>query len=351
MATSTSLQNNNNNNNTSRIKLKVLLVGKQTELDCSLDDTIGDVCNLLLQKHANGAQNKRVRLIWRGRILCGDAYSQRTQTLRSCGIDADAVVHAQISDVQQKKKQRRAQSGVIGGAQPSRRRNHDVRHQSLMDNIRANLARLSSARAPNSNLALLFDRQARIRSNNNASDNNRRVNHSSDSNNRNQDEIDLEAGQNDSVFDDLSFSTSLSEDEDDDNNNNHNNNNRFLFDDDDDNDYNDSDSDSDASEPEGFDALRRYGLAPAEIAAMRADFHRNVVTASSTLDRRAMLSAEEAWMREEARGDDAEVLEGVRVDGARRARLGSEEDLIVGMLAGFTLSVLSLFLVLFWFLF
>ncbi len=96
-----------------------------------------------------------------------------------------------------------------------------------------------------------------------------------------------------------------------------------------------ADSD-DERETGGFDVLRRFGFSAADVAAVRRDFHR-VRPAS----RAAMFRAEEQWLNDESRREDADVQRGLAEDAERASRDGAEHDFVIGLIVGFAFSVLS----------
>jgi hypothetical protein len=86
----------------------------------------------------------------------------------------------------------------------------------------------------------------------------------------------------------------------------------------------------------GFDAFRRFGFSAADVAALRRDFHR-----TRPASRAAMFRAEEQWLSDEARRDDADVQRGLAEDAERALRNGHEHDFVLGLVLGFSFSVLS----------
>jgi hypothetical protein len=97
----------------------------------------------------------------------------------------------------------------------------------------------------------------------------------------------------------------------------------------------DHDSDEDR-ETGGFDVLRSFGFSAADVAAVRRDFHR-----VRPPTRAAMFRAEEQWLNEESRRDDAEVHRGLAEDAERAVRDGADHDFVIGLVIGFAFSVMS----------
>jgi hypothetical protein len=54
-----------------------------------------------------------------------------------------------------------------------------------------------------------------------------------------------------------------------------------------------------------------------------------------------MFRAEEQWLNEESRRDDAEVHRGLAEDAERAVRDGADHDFVIGLVIGFAFSVMS----------
>ena len=341
-STSTSIHANNEfNNDDKNVVLRILLVGKETSIETSLNQTVGQLCEKLLKIHAPHATDKRVRLIWRG-VEC----SQRNQKLRDYGIVDGSVLHAQISNERASKKKQQRRRAPAGNSTVRSRRQPQAQNSqtnSILGNIRSNLARMSAANGngrPQSTLDVLLERQRRLFARS-----------QSDERNSNVEPEDLESGERRRQFD-TRFDAESDTDEDDNLRQDENvlnffrnrywngENDENIDNDDTSSSDSDSDDDDDDDDARGFNTLRRFGLSAEEIAAIRADFHQQ-----RPASRQQMYEREEEWMNRESQLDDEDVQIGLRSDAARQQRAGTEEDLIIGMLAGFTLSVLALFLV------